>query len=117
MRIYPLLAMAAVLLAALAVAGCVPEATPADGGSDRPLPQSLREYQESIDYSCASDADCAIKDVGNCCGAYPRCVNRDAETSPRLVVELCKQEGMVSVCGFPAISSCACVSGACVGRQ
>ncbi len=117
MRIYPMLAMAAFLLAMLAVAGCVPETAPEDGGSDRPLPRSLREYQESIDYSCAGDADCVIKDVGNCCGAYPRCVNADAETSPGLVAGFCKTEGMVSVCGFPAIRSCACVSGACVGRQ
>lgn len=114
----------AVLLAAffVALAGCVPEVPEgADFGqgepAERPLPKSLGEYERSIDYSCKSDSDCVIKDVGNCCGFYPRCVSKDAETNPDLVKGFCAEKRLVSFCGFPSISSCECVSGTCVGRQ
>lgn len=109
----------AVMVFAL-VAGCVPEVPEgADFGQGVPaegqLPKSLNEYERSIDYSCKSDSDCVIKDVGNCCGFYPRCVNKDAMTYPNLVKQFCAEEKLVSVCGFPSIRSCECVSGACVG--
>lgn len=113
-----------VVLAVL-LAGCVPE-VPEDtdfgkGGLAEPparsLPKSLNEYQASIDYSCGSDSDCVIKDVGNCCGFYPRCVNSEAETNPDLVSTFCAEQQMVSVCGFPSISSCECISGTCVGKE
>lgn len=35
-----------------------------------------------IDRSCRSDADCTVKNVGNCCGAYPACVNVTSPTDP-----------------------------------
>lgn len=115
------------LLVALfvALAGCVPEVPEGtDFGragqaepAERPLPKSLKEYERSIDYSCESDSDCVIKDVGNCCGFYPRCVNTNAETRPDLVKEFCAESGLVSVCGFQSIRSCECVSGTCVARQ
>lgn len=66
-----------------------------------------------VDYSCSTDADCAVKDVGNCCGYYPACVNVDSPTFPVRVKARCQQEGMVSVCGFPAIESCVCRAGRC----
>lgn len=114
--------IAAVLIVALLVglAGCVPEVpegTDLGRGkpAERPLPKSLNEYERSIDYSCTSDSDCVIKDVGNCCGFYPRCVNTDAETRPDLVKGFCAEKKLVSVCGFQSIHSCECVSGTCVG--
>ncbi len=73
----------------------------------------LSSYEASIDRSCQTDADCTVKDVHNCCGYYPACVNKDAKTDPALVQQLCAKEGMAGVCGFPAISSCGCVAHAC----
>ncbi len=68
---------------------------------------------DAVDYSCRVDADCAIKDVGNCCGTYPTCVNRDSPTFPERVRDECEKQGKVGVCGFPAVKACACVEGRC----
>ncbi len=70
-----------------------------------------------IDRSCSSDAQCTVKDVGNCCGYYPACVNVDSPTDPEGVQAQCAKTGMASVCGFPAISSCQCVAGQCEGSS
>lgn len=70
-----------------------------------------------IDRSCQSDADCTVKDVGNCCGYYPACVNLDSPTDPAAVKAQCASSGMASVCGFPAISSCQCVNNQCQGSN
>lgn len=70
-----------------------------------------------IDRSCRSDADCTVKDVGNCCGYYPACVNLDSPTDPAAVKAQCAKNGMASVCGFPAISSCQCVNNQCQGSN
>lgn len=69
----------------------------------------------AIDFSCSVDADCAIKDVGNCCGTYPACVNADSPTFPEQVKAQCEKDGMSSVCGFPSLSGCQCVQGRCEG--
>ena len=74
----------------------------ADGGTSR----------ETVDYSCTVDADCIVKDVGNCCGAYPRCVNKDSGTPPPYC-----PPGFYSVCGFPVIESCACRQNTCRSLQ
>ena len=76
---------------------------------------SLDDYQKNIDYSCQSDADCVIKDVGNCCGYYPMCVNKAAKTDPKLVQEYCAKKGLSSICGFPSLSGCHCVDARCEG--
>jgi hypothetical protein len=55
--------------------------------------------------------DCEIKDVRNCCGYYPRCVNVN---SP-LPVPQC--DGVSSVCGWPDISHCECVENTCRSMQ
>jgi hypothetical protein len=68
---------------------------------------------DTIDYSCRVDTDCAIKDVGNCCGRYPACVNRDSPTFPERVKDECQRKGMAGVCGFPVIEGCACIEGRC----
>lgn len=68
---------------------------------------------DAVDYSCTVNADCAVKNVGNCCGHYPACVNRDSPTFPEQVRERCEAEGMMGVCGFPEISACQCVDNRC----
>jgi hypothetical protein len=68
-----------------------------------------------IDTSCGRDADCTIRNVGNCCGEYPACVNVDSPTDPAAVQAQCAQSGTMSVCGFPSISACRCVAGECKG--
>jgi hypothetical protein len=68
-----------------------------------------------VDYSCTTDADCAIKDVGNCCGSYPACVNTDSPTFPAQVKAQCVESRMSSVCGFPVLTGCQCVENRCEG--
>ena len=67
----------------------------------------------NVDYSCTTDADCTVKDVGNCCGYYPACVNVNARTDPKAVQARCAKSGTASVCGFPVINGCSCVKGQC----
>lgn len=78
-----------------------------------PLPPRRVPGPVALDRSCRTDADCTIKDVGNCCGAYPSCVNVDSPTDPDAVQAQCAAEGMASVCGFPAVTGCSCVEGQC----
>lgn len=66
-----------------------------------------------VDYRCAKDSDCAVKDVGNCCGYYPACVNAASPTFPERVREECARDGVSGICGFPVISGCRCVAGRC----
>lgn len=65
------------------------------------------------DRACETDGDCAVKNVGNCCGYYPMCVNKDASTDPAGVRARCERDGLSSVCGFPEIRGCRCVQGRC----
>ena len=66
-----------------------------------------------LDRSCRVDSDCEVKDVGNCCGYFPACVNASARPDPKAVQAACAQSGMASVCGFREIQACACVSNTC----
>lgn len=66
-----------------------------------------------VDSSCRTDADCTVKNVGNCCGYYPACVNVNSPTDPEGVQAQCAKSGMASVCGFAEISGCECVQGQC----
>jgi hypothetical protein len=75
---------------------------------DPKLPPEIK-----VDTSCRTDADCTVKNVGNCCGQYPACVNVDSPTDPKGVQARCAQSGMAAVCGFPEISGCSCVKGSC----
>lgn len=75
----------------------------------------LEKYYAGIDYSCISDSDCGIKDVHNCCGYYPQCVNKDAKADPDYVRKACALEGVASACGYPSIDGCRCVQNRCVG--
>ena len=79
--------------------------------SDPPAPA------DAIDYRCTTDADCEVKNVGNCCGYYPECVNRESPTFPDRVKAECAKKGTMGVCGFPEIKSCACVEGRCAAAD
>ena len=46
-------------------------ATPMPTGPARPAVAGVPD----LDRSCRVDADCAVKNVGNCCGYLPACVN------------------------------------------
>jgi hypothetical protein len=65
------------------------------------------------DRGCKTDADCAVKDVGNCCGYFPLCVHRNAKTDPAAVRAQCEKDGMASICGFQDVQGCRCVQGRC----
>lgn len=92
-------------------------AAPAPVSANDPAPAATPTGMKSgsviLDKSCNADADCAVKDVGNCCGHYPACVNKDSPTDPAGVQAQCRAEGMVGVCGFPSIASCQCRNGQC----
>ena len=68
-----------------------------------------------VDFSCKSDSDCKIKDVGSCCGYRPACVNKDSKTFPAQVKAECAKNDMAGICGFPSISSCTCTNNKCEG--
>lgn len=65
------------------------------------------------DRRCRTDADCAVKDIGNCCGTMPACVNANAAVDPAAVKAQCARDGVSSVCGFVEVRGCRCVEGSC----
>jgi len=69
----------------------------------------------AIDYSCSTAADCAVKNVGNCCGSYMACVNMGFVPDLAAVKDAC--QGMASICGWADISYCICQAGRCEGQQ
>ena len=87
-------------------AGC--EAPDAKGGD-----LAAQAMPAEPDRSCQTDADCAVKDVGNCCGYFPACVNAQAPTFPEQVKAACEAQGLSSICGFQDITACACIEGRC----
>ena len=102
---------------ALMLTGCTAATEPATTPAAPPevatrAPAELLT-KDSVDYSCRTSVDCEVKDVGNCCGYYPACVNKDSPTFPEQGKADCAKDGMSSICGFPSISSCDCVEGRC----
>ena len=85
------------------------DAPPAADVRERGVSSPMREPRED----CRIAADCEVKNVGNCCGYYPACVNKDAKTDPDGVQAACNKQGMASICGFPEIKSCECVENRC----
>ena len=83
---------------------------PSTGG---PLPAERVPSPVKLDTSCKVDADCAVKDVGSCCGAMPACVHKDSPTDPAAVQAECARRGLASTCGFREISACTCSDGRC----
>ena len=102
------------LLAAVLLAACAAVTRSDDApGATPPGAVELDEESGAVDMACARDSDCVVKNVGNCCGYFPACVNRDSETFPERVKLQCEKEGRSSVCGFREITSCICVEGQC----
>jgi len=113
-----LISLIAFLALALSLAAC---AAPATGDlastpppKSTPYPPRVVPKAVAVDSSCKTSADCAVKDVGNCCGAMPACVNKDSPTDPAAVQAQCQAKGMMGVCGFREISACQCDNGQCV---
>ena len=87
-----------------------PEKAPPMGG---PLPAERVPSPVPLDTACTVDADCAVKNVGSCCGAMPACVHKDSPTDPAAVQAECARKGLASTCGFREISACTCQDGRC----
>lgn len=109
----------------LAMTGCAAPAS-SDGVAAGPPPASTPTPKPTggnlppreagaitVDYACKTSADCAVKDVGNCCGAMPACVNKNSPTDPQGVKAQCAASGRMGVCGFADVTACQCVSGRC----
>ncbi|AWV08114.1 hypothetical protein [Marilutibacter maris] len=119
-------ALIALLAAVLLLGACVAPSTTGSAVAAEP-PQSTDDRARTpdagptgavrIDKSCKTDADCTVKNVGNCCGYYPACVNVNSPTDPEGVKAACAESGMMSVCGFPAIEGCQCVEGSCQAQS
>jgi hypothetical protein len=107
------LARRLVLCGCLLLAACSSAAPRPGELATPPDAPALTAPADTVDYSCKSDADCAVKDVGNCCGYYPACVNTHSKTFPDKVKADCAREGRMAICGFPEIRGCACVEGRC----
>ena len=77
------------------------------------MPSSAEMQSLPPDMRCQEDADCVVKNVGNCCGYFPKCVNRAATVDPEGVKRLCEEQGRSSVCGFSEIQACTCQNNLC----
>lgn len=93
-------------------ASVVPVATDARVASPGTSTQSDAGSSSASPYACKVNLDCTIKDVGNCCGYYPRCANANATFAPPVCTG-----GQAGVCGFPSIDSCECRQNTCVSLQ
>lgn len=110
----PRTALAALCLALLACA-CTPGGPAASARAPTPAqaPAAVDAGALAIDRSCRVAADCEVKNVGNCCGYAPACVNRDAVPDPDAVRARCARSGIASICGWQEIQACDCVQGRC----
>jgi hypothetical protein len=79
-----------------------------------PLPPQRVVEPVQIDRSCKADADCVIKDIGSCCGAFPSCVNRDSPADPAAVKAACEKNGQTTHCSRRVLEQCACRQGQCM---
>ena len=125
-RLALILSLATWMLAACAAPASVSPTTDSAAAETAPkpapptsTPHPPRQISQpvTVDYSCRSNNDCAVKDVGNCCGTMPACVNKDSPTDPQAVRAQCAANGQMGICGFQEISSCQCVSGRCESEQ
>lgn len=102
------------LVALSACATGAPPSTPGHSGHDEGAqPTSGLQAHSALDLRCERDSDCAVKDIGNCCGRYLACVNVDSPTDPAAVARECADKDLGGICGWPDISACACVDGRC----
>lgn len=108
-----LLPLLLALLTACAGASSLPAVEPAGSGGEPPASGSGLFAHQSLNLACERDSDCAVKDIGNCCGSYLACVNADSPTDPAAVTRECADKELAGICGYPDISACACVQGQC----
>jgi hypothetical protein len=102
---------------ALVLAACAPRDHAVAPGATAPgaeatLPPPVGP--SAPDLSCQAASDCEVKNVGNCCGYQPACVNANARVDPDAVRAGCERSGMASVCGWKDIQSCECVANRCL---
>ena len=124
MKRFSFLALAAALLALTLSACAASGPAPGDAllvvdrnaSAEKAPAKSTPKVAVQIDRSCKTNADCEVKNVGNCCGYYPQCVNVNSPTDPEQVKADCAREGRSSVCGFPSIDQCQCVEGQCAAK-
>src|SRR5690554_563977 len=109
----------ATLLTALLLCACAapPADTAAGPAAPAPPPAGAVGDPLQLDYSCRTDGDCRVRNVGNCCGYFPACINKDAQPDPAAVQARCAESGMASVCGFREIQACSCVQNRCEAVQ
>ncbi len=113
-RLRPLLFGLCALVSVLMLAACAAPHTPSTPPAGAPPALSVGTGNPlAPDTGCEVDADCVVKNVGNCCGVYPACVHRDAAVDPQAVAADCAARGLASVCGFRQIEACRCVSNRC----
>ena len=119
----------ATLLSLVATAGC--SAAPATAEPRPPAAQTTQAATPAAppgsragsvgpaapDATCRIDADCTVKNVGNCCGAFPACINVASTVDPAAVQAQCRASGRMSVCGFREITGCQCVQGQCTAKS
>ncbi|MGY1521413.1 hypothetical protein [Luteimonas sp. A482] len=103
---------------ALLLVACAPRADVAASPAPVPTPAPVSSpaaptVPGTPDASCRVASDCEVKNVGNCCGHFPACVNKDATVDPDAVRAQCERNGMASVCGWQDIQSCDCVQNQC----
>ncbi len=76
---------------------------------------TLKEYREGLNYSCNFNFECKIKDIHDCCGYYPECVNSNAKVDPDFVDRICGKE--VRLCPLGVFTSdttsCKCINKKC----
>jgi hypothetical protein len=77
-----------------------------------PYPSDLAAHA-GLRVDCRADSECAVKDVGNCCGRYDACVRADSQPDPAAVQAECAVKGQAGICGFPVIEACVCTAGTC----
>jgi hypothetical protein len=94
------------LLCAGFLAACAP--APVDA------PNAAATEAASAPLTCQTDAQCTVKNVGNCCGEFLACVHVDQAVDAAAVKRRCEAEGLASICGHRDIAGCRCDSGRCV---
>jgi hypothetical protein len=99
----------ATLTLLVSCASSPPPARDAHESTGEPAPAPAAN---GVDLSCKQASDCAIKNVGSCCGYNPRCVN--AQSTP--VPPVCPED-TVSTCGFPEVTHCECFDNECTSMQ
>ena len=90
-RLFILLALCCALMACAAPSttpAAIDEAAVSAPPMSSPLPPRLAKETVAIDTTCKTSAECAVKNVGNCCGAMPACVNKDSKVEDLTVDQL-----------------------------